>query len=74
MLTRNERILVEAIRQSPCVEIVIPGYDGITGDTRIKIRSRKVSHDVALAVQSHFVNLTNSLRWGGGRLSLTQAW
>ena len=57
MLTRNERIIVEAIRNAPSVTIVIPG-DGMTGDTRIKIANKKVSHDVALAVQSHFVNLS----------------
>lgn len=62
-LEKNERILVEAIRQSPVVEIVIPGYDGVTGDCRIKIRSKKVCHDIALAVQSHYVNQT---KMGGG--------
>ena len=46
---------MEAIRNAPSVTIVIPG-DGKTGDTRIKIANKKVSHDVALAVQSHFVN------------------
>lgn len=56
MLTRNERIIVEAIRNAPTVEIVIPGYDGVTGTTRITVNSKKVCHDVALAVQSHFVN------------------
>ena len=64
MLTRNDRILVEAIRNAPSVTIVIPGYDGITGETRIKVSSKKVSHDVALAVQSHFVN-----QMGGGLLA-----
>ena len=64
MLTKNERIIVEAIRNAPSVTIVIPGYDGITGETRIKVNSKKVSHDVALAVQTHFMYLTKSA--GGG--------
>lgn len=63
MLTRNERIIVEAIRNAQSVEIVIPG-DGRTGSTRIKIASKKVSHDVALAVQSHFADLARIV--GGG--------
>lgn len=67
MLTRNERILVEAIRNAPMVKIVIPGYDGITGDTVIKVASKKVSHDVAIALQSHF-NSFDKMR-GGALLS-----
>ena len=63
MLTRNERIIVEAIRNAPVVEIVIPGYDGVTGVTRIKVASKRVCHDVAIAVQSHL----NSANRGGGR-------
>ncbi len=62
-LEKNERILVEAIRQSPVVEIVIPGYDGVTGDCRIKIRSKKVCHDIALAVQNHLNNVGRMV-WG----------
>lgn len=61
-LEKNERILVEAIRQSPVVEIVIPGYDGMTGDCRIKIRSKKVCHDIALAVQNHLNNVGRMVR------------
>ena len=63
MLTRNERILVEAIRQAPIIEIVIPGYDGITGETRIKVASKTMSHDVSIALQSHFNRFS---RMGGG--------
>ena len=64
MLTRNERIIVEAIRNAPSVTIVIPGYDGVTGETRIKLASKKVSHDVVLAVQSHFVSLSRIVERG----------
>ena len=53
MLTQNERIVVEAIRKAPSVTIIIPG-DGMSGDCRIKISSKSVSHDVAIAVQSYF--------------------
>ncbi len=61
MLTRNERLLIEAIRKAPSVTIIIPG-DGICGDCQIKISSRTVSHDVALAVQSHLNSCSNSER------------
>lgn len=54
MLTSNERVLVEAIRNSPVLEITIPGRDGRMGDTYIKIKNKKACHDVALAVQSYF--------------------
>ena len=54
MLTSNERILVEAIRNSKVLEITIPGDDGRMGDTYITIRNKKACHDVALAVQSYF--------------------
>ena len=53
---------MEAIRNAPSVTIVIPGYDGVTGVTRIKLARKKVSHDVAIAVQSHF----NSVKIRGG--------
>lgn len=53
MISRTERILVEAIRRSPMVTIVIPGDDGC-GDTRIKVANRLFSHDVAIALQSYF--------------------
>ncbi len=58
---------MEAIRNAPSVTIVIPGYDGVTGETRIKLASKKVSHDVAIAVQSHF-NSFDKMR-GGALLS-----
>lgn len=54
MLTNNERILVEAIRSSPVLEIIIPGRDSRMGDTYITIKNKKACHDVALAVQSYF--------------------
>lgn len=53
MLTANERILVEAIRNSPVLEITIPGKEGRMV-AYIKIKNKKACHDVALAVQSYF--------------------
>ena len=55
-LTSNERIVVEAIRNAPKVQILIPGYDGKTGETRVTIENKKFSHDVALSLQSYYVN------------------
>ena len=55
MLTRNERVLVEAIRRADTITIIVPG-DGRTGDGRIRIQSKTVSHDVAIALQTHFNN------------------
>ena len=65
MLAKNERILVEAIRQSTGVEIIVPGYDGKTGDCRIKVTGKLVCHDVALAVQNHLNNLGRRMMGGG---------
>lgn len=67
MLTKNDRILVEAIRQSPVVEIIVPGYDGKTGDCRIKVTGKLVCHDVALAVQNHLNNVGRRIVGGGGK-------
>ena len=55
-LTSNERILVEAIRKAPRVQILIPGYAGKSGETRITVVDSKFSHDVALSLQSYYVN------------------
>lgn len=53
MISRTERILVEAIRQAPVVTILIPGDNGC-GNTRIKVANRLFSHDVGIALQSYF--------------------
>lgn len=53
MLSKNERILVEAIRQSQFIEIRLPDTTG-GGECRMKFSSKSLCHDIALAVQSHF--------------------
>lgn len=60
MLSKNERIIVEAIRNSPVLEITIPENNG---NTYITIRSKKTCHDVALAIQSYFANKNNSAKF-----------
>ena len=55
-LSNNERIIVEAIRNAPKVQIIVPGYDGKTGETRITVEDSKFSHDVAISLQSYYVN------------------
>ena len=56
MLTRNERILVEAIRNSQFIEIRLPDSTGGM-DYRMKFSSKNLCHDIALAVQTHFNRL-----------------
>lgn len=53
MISPNERILVEAIRLSGMVTIVINGKNGCE-DGRIKVADRLFTHDVAISLQSYF--------------------
>ena len=57
MLTRNERILVEAIRNSQFIEIRLLDSTGGGMDCRMKFSSKNLCHDIALAVQTHFNRL-----------------
>ncbi len=53
MLTRNERIIVEAIKEAPAIEIRLIDRGG--SDHTIRVSREKVfSHDIALAVQKYF--------------------
>lgn len=55
MLDRNQRIIVEAIRKSTKIKIVIEG-DGLSSEVSLS-PSKILSHDIALAVQSHYSRL-----------------
>ena len=53
MLDKNDRVIVEAIRKASRLKLVIDG------DSEIAFApSKALSHDIALAVQSHFNRLT----------------
>ena len=47
MITRNERIIVEAVRRASSMSIYFNGVE-------IYVRNGEFSHDVAIALQSHF--------------------
>lgn len=47
MITRNERIIVEAVRRASSMSIRFNGVE-------IYVRNGEFSHDVAIALQSHF--------------------
>ena len=53
MISPTERTLVEAIRLSRMVTIVINGKNGCE-DARIKVADRLFIHDVAISLQSYF--------------------
>lgn len=46
MITRNERIIVEAVRRASSMPIRFNGVE-------IHVRNGEFSHDVAIALQSH---------------------
>lgn len=52
MLDKNERIIVEAIRNAPRIKIVIEG--GAYPSEVPFMPSKTLNHDIALAVQSHY--------------------
>ena len=52
MLDRNQRILVEAVRNSKVIEISIPGL-------QLKSPDKKLIHDIAICLQSHFNTQNN---------------
>lgn len=47
MITRNERIIVEAVKRASSMSIRFNGVE-------IYVRNGEFSHDVAIALQSHF--------------------
>lgn len=55
MLDGNQRIIVEAIRKSTKIKIVIE-EDGLPSEVSLS-PSKILSHDIALAVQSHYNRL-----------------
>lgn len=55
MLSKDERILVEAVRRARSLEIHIPGTHGEESSVlSFKGAGRLLAHDIALAVQSYF--------------------
>ena len=60
MLDNNDRVIVEAIRNAPRIKIIIDG-GGNSEDTEIAFSPSKIlSHDIALAVQSHYNRINNN--------------
>lgn len=53
MLNRNQRIIVEAIKKAPAIEIRLIDRGGSDHYIRVS-REKGFSHDIAMAVQKYF--------------------
>lgn len=57
MLDKNQRAIVEAIRNSERIEILVPSQKYGIVPISIKVEGRRVTHDIALAIQNYMNNL-----------------
>lgn len=56
MLTRTEKQIIEAIKETPQVTLIVPGADG--QEIRVSTKDKKAKHDIALAIQSFYLRIT----------------
>lgn len=54
MIGKNERIVVEALKKSDTIAIEFNGV-------RIRVRNHEFSHDVAIALQAHYIRAEREL-------------
>jgi len=59
MLSKNERIIVEAVRNAQALEIRIPSQSigGVLSEElslMFRVDTKLLAHDIAIAIQSHF--------------------
>ena len=55
MIGRNERTVVEALKKSDAIAIEFNGV-------RVQVRNQEFSHDVAIALQTHFIRADRELQ------------